>query len=130
MGTMSDTVTLKLAAAISAGSLLALVALAGAVRPAAAQEFDCRKADVASERMICGSDKLSALDERMNSLYADLKEAYGRGYRREDLKAYQRQFLDARDSCGRDAECIKGAYLDQISVLEARLQQAYRRSER
>jgi uncharacterized protein len=86
MGTMSDTVTLKLAAAISAGSLLALVALAGAVRPAAAQEFDCRKADVASERMICGSDKLSALDERMNSLYADLKEAYGRGYRREDLK--------------------------------------------
>ena len=117
---MSDTVTLKLAAAISAGSLLALVALAGAVRPAAAQEFDCRKADVASERMICGSDKLSALDERMNSS----------GYRREDLKAYQRQFLDARDSCGRDAECIKGAYFDQISVLEARLQQAYRRSER
>jgi uncharacterized protein len=130
MGTMSDTVTLKLAAAISAGSLLALAAFAGAVRPAAAQEFDCRRAELTSERMICGSDALSALDERTSSLYAELKETYGRGYKRDDLKAYQRQFLDARDSCGRDAECIKGAYLDQISVLESRLEQAYRRSER
>jgi uncharacterized protein len=130
MGTMSDTTTLKLAAAISAGSLLALAAFAGTVRPSVAQEFDCRNAELASERVICGSDALSSLDERTNALYADLKETYGRGYRREDLKAYQRQFLDARDSCGRDAECIKGAYLDQISVLESRLQRAYRLGER
>lgn len=127
---MSETFTLKLAAAISAGALLALAAMAGAARPAAAQEFDCRNAELASERMICGSDRLAALDERMNGLYADLKAAYGRRYQRDDLKAYQRQFLDARDSCGRDAECITGAYLDQISVLEARLERAYRRSER
>jgi uncharacterized protein len=130
MGTMSDTMTLKLAAAISAGALLALAAMAGSVRPAAAQEFDCRNAEFASERTICGSDRLSALDERMSALYADLKAAYGNRYQRNDLKAYQRQFLDARDSCGRDIECIKGAYLDQISVLETRLEQAYRRSER
>lgn len=127
---MSDTTTLKLAAAISAGSLLALAAFAGAVRPAAAQEFDCRRAELTSERVICGSDTLASLDERTSALYADLKEAYGRGYRREDLKAYQRQFLDARDGCGRDAECIKGAYLDQIGVLESRLDRAYRASER
>jgi uncharacterized protein len=130
MGTMSDTLTLKLAAAISAGSLLALAAMAGAVRPASAQEFDCRNAELASERMICGNDRLAALDERMSALYADLKAASGSRYQRDDLKAYQRQFLDARDSCGRDAQCIKGAYLDQISVLESRLERAYRRSER
>jgi uncharacterized protein YecT (DUF1311 family) len=131
MGTMSDTVTLKLAAAISAGTLLALAAMATSVRPVAAQEFDCRNAEFASERAICGSDRLSALDERMSALYADLKTtAYGDRDERADLKTYQQQFLDARDACGRDVECIRGAYLDQISVLESRLERSYRRSER
>jgi uncharacterized protein len=130
MGTMSDTNTLKLAGLISAGSLLALAIMAGSVRPAVSQEFDCRNAEFASERTICGSDRLSALDERMSGLYANLKAAYGSRYQRADLKVYQQHFLDARDACGRDSECIKGAYLDQISVLETRLEQAYRRSER
>lgn len=127
---MSDTVTLKLAAAVSAGSLLALAIIAGAVRPAAAQEFDCQRARTASERTICRSDRLAGLDERMSALYSELKSAYDNRYQRNDLKMYQRRFLDARDSCGRDIECIRGAYLDQISVLESRLEQAYRRSER
>jgi uncharacterized protein len=127
---MLDTITLKLAAGISAAALLALAAMATSVRPAGAQEFDCRDARYASERTICGSDALSALDERMNALYSDLKAAYGNRYQRKDLKAYQRQFLDARNSCGRDTACIRGAYLDQISVLESRLEDAYRRSER
>ncbi len=127
---MSDTFTLRFAVAVSAGSLLALAAMAGMARPAAAQEFDCRNAELASERMICRSGRLSALDERMSTLYADLKTTYRGRYQREDLKDYQRQFLDARDHCGRDAECIEGAYLDQIGVLESRLAQAYRGSVR
>lgn len=112
------------AAALAAG----MAALAGT--PAAAQEFDCRKTDYASERTICRSGKLSALDERMSSLYSELMETYDRKGQREDLRSYQRHFLDARDNCGRDTDCIKGAYLDQISVLEARLERATRRSER
>jgi uncharacterized protein len=127
---MSDTGTLKLAAAVSAGSLLALAFFASAVRPAAAQDFDCRRAQTTSERMICRSDRLAGLDERMSSLYSELKAASGNRYERNDLRDYQRQFLAARDSCGRDTECIRGAYLDQISVLESRLERAYRRSER
>ena len=127
---MSDTVTLKLAAAISAGSLLALAIMAGTVRPASSQEFDCRNAEFASERTICGSDRLSALDERMNEVYRDLEATSSSRYQREGLSAYQRQFLDARDACGRDAECINGAYLDQIGVLESRLKRAYRPRER
>ena len=127
---MSDAVTLKMAAMISAGSLLALAIMAGNARPASSQEFDCGNAEFASERTICGSDRLSALDERMSQLYRDLKAASASRYQRDDLKAYQRQFLEARDACGRDTECINGAYLDQISVLEGRLERAYRRSER
>jgi uncharacterized protein len=119
-----------LAAAVAAGSLLALAIFAGAVRPAAAQEFDCQRARTASERTICRIDRLAGLDERMSALYSELKAAYDNRSQRSDLKIYQRRFLDARDSCGRDIECIRGAYLDQISVLESRLEQAYRRSER
>jgi uncharacterized protein YecT (DUF1311 family) len=127
---MPDTITLRLAAAVSTGALVALIAMAAASRPAASQEFDCRNANYASERAVCGSERLSALDERMNALYGDLRAVSGNRYARADLKDYQRQFLDARNACGRDAECINGAYLDQISVLESRLGRAYRRSER
>lgn len=49
---------------------------------------------------------------------------------RQALRNYQRHFLAVRDDCGRDTSCIKGAYLDQISVLEARLEKANRRTER
>jgi uncharacterized protein YecT (DUF1311 family) len=130
MGTMSDTVTVRMAAVISAGSLLALAIMAGNARPASSQEFDCRNAEFASERTICGSDGLSALDDRMSQLYRELKAASSNRYQRDDLKDYQHQFLNARDACGPDSECIRGAYLDQISVLEGRIEQAYRRSER
>ncbi|HET6390023.1 lysozyme inhibitor LprI family protein [Hyphomicrobium sp.] len=127
---MSDTGSMKLAAGVAAGSLLALALFASAVRPAAAQEFDCRRAQTTSERMICRSDRLAGLDERMSSLYSELKSSYGNRSQRNELKNYQRRFLDARDSCGRDTECIRGAYLDQISVLESRLERSYRASER
>jgi uncharacterized protein len=100
------------------------------IQPAAAQQFDCRDAEASSERTICRNDKLGALDEQMSNLYSELLRAYGSERQREGLRSYQRHFLAARDSCGRDTGCIKGAYLDQISVLEARLEQAYRRSER
>ena len=92
--------------------------------PANAQEFDCRQASNASERAICGSDRLSGLDERMNRLYVDLKQSMKSERQREDLRDYQLRFLDARDDCGRNTGCIKGAYLDQIEVLSARLKYA------
>lgn len=130
MGTVSDTFTLKLAAAISAAALAALAVLASQAGQATAQEFDCRKAGMASERTICRSDMLAALDEKMSGLYAELKRSYDRKSQRDQLKRYQRQFLAARDGCARDTECIKGAYLDQISVLEAQLERNDRRSER
>jgi uncharacterized protein len=130
MGTVPDTVALKVAATISAVVLAALGALAVQATQAVAQEFDCRRAELSSERMICRSDALAALDEKMSGLYAELKQSYDRKSQRDQLKRYQRQFLAARDDCARDMECIKGAYLDQISVLEAQLERNDRRSER
>ena len=84
---------------------------------AAAQEFDCRDASKSAEHKICASDNLSALDETMSSLYARLWRVTDDDEAREALRDYQRMFLAARDGCGRNAGCIKGAYLDQIEVL-------------
>lgn len=98
--------------------------------PAAAQQFDCRNAEATSERMICRNDKLGALDERMSRLYGELMQAYDSEGERQALRNYQRHFLAVRDDCGRDTGCMRGAYLDQIGVLENRLEKAYRRSER
>lgn len=127
---MTDTFTLRFAAAISATALAALAVLAAQAGRASAQEFDCRQAGMASERTICRSDVLGALDEKMSGLYAELKQSYGRRSERDQLKRYQRQFLAARNDCGRDTECIKGAYLDQIGVLQAQIERNNRLSER
>jgi len=127
---MSEAFTLKFAAAISAAALGALAILAAQANRATAQEFDCGRAGKASERTICRSDVLAALDEKMSGLYGELKQSYGRRSERDQLKRYQRQFLSARNDCGRDTECIKGAYLDQIGVLEAQIERNTRLSER
>jgi uncharacterized protein len=113
-----------------AGLAVACAVSAIQTRPAEARQFDCRNAALASERIICRSDALGGLDERMSSLSSELMQTYDSKSQRDQLKRYQRQFLAARDSCLRDTECIKGAYLDQISVLEAQLERTYRFGER
>lgn len=118
---MSETLILKIAAMTSMAALAALGILALQAGNASAREFDCSRAKTASERIICRSDALGALDEKMSGLYDELMQSYDRKSQRDRLKRYQRQFLAARDDCARDVECIKGAYLDQISVLEAQL---------
>lgn len=89
--------------------------------PVRAQDFDCHAASTATEHAICASERLSALDERMTRLYDRLWIALDDNGAREGLREYQRMFLAARNRCGRNESCIRGAYLDQIEVLNSRL---------
>ena len=102
--------------------LLTFSAVAAAVialpTAAGAQDFSCRAASQPSERAICASHRLSQLDERMSHLYARLWNALDDDTAREGLRDYQLNFLSARDSCGWNESCIRGAYLDQIEVLK------------
>lgn len=123
------TTTKTLIQALSATAAVAAFAILSGT-PASAQQFDCRDAHKKAEKAICNSDKLSALDDRLNELYDDLMRAYSSKQKRSGLRRYQREFLEARNACRGDRGCIKGAYLDQISVLEDRLEVATRRSER
>ena len=106
----------------------AVLAAAGvcvtAATPAGAQSFDCRDSAHRAERAVCGSDRLSALDVQLNALYQRViaKASGARG--REQVRAYQRDFLAARNACGKDSGCIADAYQDQISVLSAQVRTA------
>lgn len=102
---------------------LALILAAGlgaAVTPAKAADFSCHSASTAAERTICSHALLGALDERMAQIYGRLWAQYGLRDRL-NLRSEQQRFLNFRDGCGRDARCIKGAYLDQIGVLDTKL---------
>jgi uncharacterized protein len=93
--------------------LLLAIALAGAASGAAAAAFDCAKAASTVERTICGDPALSALDERLATLYA------ARRSQDKSATATQRTWLkEVRDKCG-TAACLDTAYKTRIQALEA-----------
>jgi uncharacterized protein len=105
---------------ITAALALAAVSAALAATPAGAADFSCRSASNAAERAICGDNKLSRLDDQMAATYGQLWAASSHRSRLV-LRDYQHRFLNARNACGWNTGCIRGAYLDQISVLDAKL---------
>lgn len=109
----------RTALAIALAIGLAATTLAAAT-PAGALDFSCRAAGNAAERTICADGRLASLDETMARVYGRL---WSVASNRERLSIHgaQVRFLAARNDCGRNARCIRDAYLDQIGVLEARL---------
>jgi uncharacterized protein YecT (DUF1311 family) len=106
---------------ITAGLVLAAAAAAAAIAtPAGAVDFSCRNASNAAERAICSDAKLSQLDDRMAVTYGRLWSVSGHRARL-GLRDYQHRFLAARNACGSNTRCLRGAYLDQISVLDGKL---------
>jgi uncharacterized protein len=84
---------------------------------AQAQSFNCRYARTADEVLICEDASLGALDERMSSIYARLRNSLSGGTR-ATLEADQSTWLRSRMSCGRDADCIADAYRQRIRELQ------------
>ena len=77
--------------------------------------FNCNRATTCTENVICETPKLSTLDSRMDRLYSDLQgNANYRGVRR--LLNSQRAWLDNRDSCGCNANCLVGMYESRIET--------------
>lgn len=79
-----------------------------------AASFDCGKATSEVEKIICGNDELSRLDESLN-------KAYLQALKRNDIKkrTIERQRLwlkNERNAC-KDAECMKKAYETRIKEL-------------
>jgi uncharacterized protein len=80
--------------------------------------FDCRKAKSASERLICGSSELAALDRALamhfDATRQSLAETDRRAFATEARKAWQ-----ARDSRCRDVACLSDWYQTRTTQLDA-----------
>src|SRR6185503_6560585 len=88
-----------------------------AASPAAAQSFDCAKAQTRVEKMVCGDRSIADLDEYLGRYYAAAR-ADNKGAA-SCLQADQAEWLKSkRDACA-DASCLKSAYLNRLAELDA-----------
>jgi len=80
-----------------------------------AASFDCSKATSEVEKIICGDDELSKLDQALN-------KAYLQALKRTDMKKRtienQRLWLKNERNACKDAECLKKAYQTRITELK------------
>jgi uncharacterized protein len=99
---------------------IALVSSECVYTRAEAASFNCGRASDCTEAVICATPQLSSLDSRMSSLYGELQSfASRRGARR--LLNSQRAWLDNRDSCGCNANCLVSSYTSRIRLFNEAL---------
>lgn len=96
----------------------ALAALFAALAPlASAASFDCAKARLPMEKLICSDAPLSALDEQLNTAF---KEAITRSKARPQLVQWQREWLQSYEvtQC-KDARCLGKEFAGRIALLRS-----------
>lgn len=82
-------------------------------RPTLSPSFDCAVAGSPVEHMICTSDRLADLDNRMARQYGRMTRDFGVIPK---LVASQRDWISQRNACV-DAKCVEEAYDDRLGVL-------------
>jgi uncharacterized protein len=100
-------------------------------RVANAASFDCAAAGTAVERVICGSEALSALDDEMADAYRNRlsglskDEAIGLRWEQKNWLNYRDELCTPAPSTGKDktavaVSCLKDEYRDRIEALRMR----------
>ncbi|MBZ0262696.1 MAG: hypothetical protein K8F90_19095 [Hyphomicrobiales bacterium] len=89
--------------------LLALVADGAVAEPS----FDCTKANSLVEREICKHDAVAAQDRLLSKFYLFLKEQPDQ----EKTMPGQHDWIQRRDACGVDSQCLFKRYAERIDEL-------------
>jgi uncharacterized protein len=98
---------------------LAIASLAiGFSTPAEAASFNCEHAILAAEEAICGNANLSRLDEQTAGMYFIIVGSGAPKATINQVKASQRQFIETRNACGANIDCLVSAYTSQIMFLK------------
>jgi uncharacterized protein YfaP (DUF2135 family) len=96
-----------------------LMLSAFAAFPAAAAGFDCTKAKLPVEKLICSDSELSRLDQRLAEIYARLRAQSGKDKTvLKQLADTQKSWIRERNRCA-DTDCLQTAYRQRLSELEA-----------
>lgn len=83
-----------------------------------AASFDCQAAATPTEKVICADSRLSSLDDQTSAMYYAIVGASLPALTLSAVKAAQVKFLQQRDSCGADVNCLVDVYTSQITYLE------------
>ena len=96
--------------------LLLATAFCGVASIAAAQSFDCAKAQTRVEKMVCADRAIADLDEYLGRYYAAARAEIPGAT--ACLQSDQAQWLKStRDACAAGA-CLKSAYLNRLAELD------------
>jgi uncharacterized protein len=84
-----------------------------------AASFDCAKATTPTEHAICDNPQLSKLDDQTSGLYYTFISSGAPAKKVAAVEAQQETFLNQRDACGANYNCLIDAYTAQIMFLKA-----------
>jgi uncharacterized protein len=103
------------------GIVLGMLLLLSTARAAS---FDCGKAASEVEKVICGNDELSKLDEDLFGAYTEALKLQRTDLREQAIKSQEQWLKDVRDTC-RNAACLRKAYETRIEELDLRKVEVY-----
>jgi uncharacterized protein len=83
-----------------------------------AASFDCQAAATPTEKAICANSRLSSLDDQTSAMYYAIVGESPAAATLSAVKSAQVKFLQERDGCGADVDCLVDAYTKQITYLE------------
>ena len=102
---------------LPAALIIALLSVASSPASAKARgtpSFDCSKAKLADEKLICDDESVAALDRKVDEVYAVSGSVHPE--RGAELQEQQRAWLKRRREC-RDAKCIGLRYRERLTEL-------------
>jgi uncharacterized protein len=101
---------------------IAFVTILSDTALAAETSFDCSKATLKIEKLVCGDDQLAGLDR---TLADDFKKAMGQitADDQKDLRMTQAAWIESRNACGDESDpkaCALQSYKTRIAILGAK----------
>ncbi|HRX59952.1 MAG TPA: lysozyme inhibitor LprI family protein [Candidatus Competibacter sp.] len=81
-----------------------------------AASYDCTRAETAAEIAVCSNPGLNRMDEDLAVEYRSLLNQLP-PRRAELVRQDQRSWLNARDSCGADVQCLRARYQERSARL-------------
>ena len=91
-------------------TLLGLAGGALLTKNCEAASFDCQAAATPTEKAICANSQLSSLDDQTSAMYHAIIGASLPAATLSAVKSAQVKFLQQRDICGTDFNCLVDAY--------------------
>jgi uncharacterized protein len=96
-------------------SCIATIALPSSEGVAAS--FNCGAATTKTEHAICNNAQLSRLDEQTSGMYYTIVGGGPPTATLNQVKSAQRNFIQQRDACGANFNCLVDAYTSQMMYL-------------